>query len=241
MNGTRYDPIADWYGDWAESSPWVHRVVMQHLPALTAGLHVGSSVLDLGCGEGTFARILEADGYRVVGIDCSERLIMLARTRSPAAIAFVIDDAQTLDSQPSGTFDGVICVLALMDIPDLDAVFRAVRRVVHSGGVLSCVVMHPAFDAPGASWLDGDIMAARVVPRYLTEGEWWSGHSAGVRGQVGAWHRSFATYLTTAIGTGWNLQTIAEWPGLPGEAPNDEIPRLLFMRFVRMNPAPGFE
>ncbi|MGC4192022.1 MAG: class I SAM-dependent methyltransferase [Thermomicrobiales bacterium] len=231
MDAARYDSVADWYVTWVDSAPWVHRVILDHLADLVVGIPTRSRVLDLGCGEGIFSRVLDAAGYRVVGVDCSELLISRATSRSPETIAFVVDDAQTLDSQPSGAFDGVICVLALMDIPGLDAVFRAVRRVVHSGGVFSCVVMHPAFDGPGAHWLDDVAPAGRAMTRYLDEGEWRLSNADGVRGQVGAWHRTLGTYLNTAIASEWTLQTFEEWPGLLGETPNDDIPRLLFLRF----------
>lgn len=233
MDASRYDPIADWYVEWVDSSPSVHRIVMDHGAELVATIPAAGRVLDLGCGEGVFARVLDAAGFRVVGIDRSERLIHQARQRSPSSITFVADDAQTLGSQPSDSFDGAICILAMMDIPDLDAVFRAVYRTVRSRGAFACVVMHSAFHAPGACWLEDAIPASRVVNRYLGEGEWWSSHAAGVRGQVGAWHRTLATYLMTAIGAGWCVQSVAEWPGLPGETPNDDIPQLLLMRFQR--------
>lgn len=231
MDASRYDSIAAWYANWVDTGPAVHRVIMERRADLIVTIPLGGRVLDLGCGEGLFSRVLDTAGFHVVGVDRSDRLIALARKRSPETIAFVVDDAQALASQPADSFDGAICVLALMDMPDLGAVFRAVHRVVRAGGSFACVAMHPAFDAPGASWLDAVCPAARVVPGYLVEGEWWSANADGVRGQVGAWHRTLSTYVTTAIACGWTLAAIAEWPGLPGETPNEGIPRLLFLRF----------
>lgn len=231
----RYDAIAEWYVAWADSDPWVHRVVMAHEQALVAELPPGSRVLDLGCGEGVFSRLLADRGYRVTGIDHSPALIEFARDRSPDVITFAVDDAQTLRTQPDGTFDAAICVLALMDIPDLDAVYTAVRRVVRPSGGFTCVVMHPAFDPPGARWevgADGNA-SGRVSTRYLREGEWRSAHADGVRGQVGAWHRTLGTYLNRAIAAGWQVEAVEEWPGLAGETPNEDIPRLLCLRFRR--------
>jgi len=233
MEVSRYDSVADWYVAWVDASPWVHRVIMLHRARLGMGLPPGSRVLDLGCGEGLFSRVLEQDGYRVVGIDLSERLVDAARMRGPDTIAFVVDDAQTLISQGVGSFDGAICVLALMDIPDIGAVFQAAHRVVRPGGTFACVLMHPAFDGPGARWLDDAPHPGRLVTQYLTEGEWTSPHVEGVRGRVGAHHRTLGTYITTAIASGWHIHAIEEWPGLPGETPNDDIPRLLFLQCRR--------
>ena len=165
MEVSRYDSVADWYLAWVDASPWVHRVIMHHRACLGMGLPPGSRVLDLGCGEGLFSRVLERDGYQVVGIDLSERLVDAARMRGPDTIAFVVDDAQTLISQGTGSFDGALCVLALMDIPDIGAVFQAAHRVVRPGGTFACVLMHPAFDGPGARWLEIESQAGVVTLR----------------------------------------------------------------------------
>src|SRR5215470_4601875 len=42
-------------------------------------------VVDLGCGSGLWARELVNSGYRVLGIDISEAMIDLARSRVPEA------------------------------------------------------------------------------------------------------------------------------------------------------------
>jgi SAM-dependent methyltransferase len=50
--------------------------------------HVGhrdGTVVDLGCGSGILARQLGDAGYRVVGIDVSNAMVALARTRAPDA------------------------------------------------------------------------------------------------------------------------------------------------------------
>ena len=45
----------------------------------------GRNILDLGCGDGGYARELARGGAAVVGVDGSERLIELARQRALAA------------------------------------------------------------------------------------------------------------------------------------------------------------
>lgn len=47
--------------------------------------HEGGTVVDLGCGSGITARALLERGYRVLGIDMSEAMVALARTRAPGA------------------------------------------------------------------------------------------------------------------------------------------------------------
>ncbi|MDN5856970.1 MAG: class I SAM-dependent methyltransferase [Pseudonocardia sp.] len=42
-----------------------------------------ADVLDAGCGTGSCARLLAADGHRVVGVDTAEEMLGVARDRAP--------------------------------------------------------------------------------------------------------------------------------------------------------------
>jgi SAM-dependent methyltransferase len=61
------------------------------------GLHVGSRVLDVGCGPGRHARALAARGIEVHGVDISHRFVDLARDGAPAGATFERGDARALD------------------------------------------------------------------------------------------------------------------------------------------------
>jgi hypothetical protein len=56
-----------------------------------------------------------------LGVDLSAKLLEIARAEGPPGIAYVCDDAQTLAAVNDAAFDGVVCNLSLMDIPDLRA------------------------------------------------------------------------------------------------------------------------
>jgi SAM-dependent methyltransferase len=235
-----YDAIAVWYAGWIESESWVHPTIGRRLPELTGDV-TGQTVLDVACGEGHWSRMLTRSGATVTGIDLSRALLDIAETRrddAGDAPSYLLDDAQTLSRLEDASFDGALCALALMDIPDLKAVFRAVHRVVRPGGWFGIAVTHPCFDSPHASWMDtteGDLQ--RVAPCYLSEGHWVSTYPHGVRGQVGAWHRTISTYVNTAIRTGWAIEHMIEPVTLTREgqvvAKGAEIPRVLMIRFRR--------
>lgn len=229
-----YDDIADWYATSVRTESWPHRVLIENILPLMGDI-AGRHVLDVACGEGIFARLLANQGADVVGVDLSPRLIALANgveIPDSKRLTFHVDDAQTLAMLADEQFDGAVCMMALMDIPDLEATCRSVRRVVTTGGWFIVAITHPCFDAPHATWEDevSNPDAGRVIRSYLDEGFWRSHYQGGVRGKVGAWHRTLGTYVNTMIATGWMLEQLVEPAGgVAGQ--NLRIPRLVMMRF----------
>ena len=100
----------------------------------------GERVLDLGSGAGTdslvAAQMVGADG-RVTGVDMTAE--MLAKARAAAAelgvsnVEFVDSEAERLPFE-DGSFDVVISNGVIDLIPDKDAVFSEISRVLTAGG-----------------------------------------------------------------------------------------------------------
>ena len=103
-------------------------------------LEPGERVLDLGCGAGTdslvASQMVGREG-RVTGIDMTPE--MLAKARASAAamgadnVEFVEGDAERLPFADE-SFDVVISNGVIDLIPDKDAVFRQLYRVLRPGG-----------------------------------------------------------------------------------------------------------
>ena len=103
-------------------------------------LEPGERVLDLGSGAGTdslvAAQMVGAEG-RVVGIDMTPQ--MLAKARASAAemgvtnVEFVAGEAESLPFADA-SFDVVISNGVIDLIPDKDAVFSELHRVLVAGG-----------------------------------------------------------------------------------------------------------
>ncbi len=103
-------------------------------------LQTGERVLDLGCGAGTdtlvAAQMVGPEG-RVVGIDMTPE--MLAKARAAAAelgaanVELLEAEAEHLPF-PDGSFDVVISNGVIDLVPDKDAVFAEIFRVLAEGG-----------------------------------------------------------------------------------------------------------
>jgi SAM-dependent methyltransferase len=84
----------------------------------------GTSLLDLGCGTGLFARAATDRGARVTGIDIDPAAVQRAAVEVPEA-AFSVRAAQ---DPPPGPFDVVAAVQLLMHVADPVTVLAAAAR-----------------------------------------------------------------------------------------------------------------
>ena len=89
----RWDKMANWWDKSVADGDSFHvNLIFPNILKLM-GEFLGKRILDLGCGNGALARILEERGGTVVGVDVSEKLIDCARKRSSEKISYRILDA----------------------------------------------------------------------------------------------------------------------------------------------------
>jgi SAM-dependent methyltransferase len=142
-------------------------------------------VLDLGCGNGLFARRLAELGARVLGCDVSPRMIDLARARGDGGgrieyrVADATDERQIAALGAGGDgFDAAVANMVLMDIPTLEPLARGLAAALRPGGRFVLTVAHPCFHSSGTALAmeevveDGRPATAHTVrvKRYLSLG-----------------------------------------------------------------------
>lgn len=99
-----------------------------------------SNLLDIACGEGSFAVAMAQAGYQVTGVDQSQQMIDLACKRAQEADArvdFWVDDMRSLSF--SNHFDLATCFFDsmnyLLTIRDLQDAIRSAFNALKPGGV----------------------------------------------------------------------------------------------------------
>lgn len=245
MTKAAYDKIDDFYLKFVQSSLQnPHSLFSQSTQFLVEmiGDVAGRHLLDLCCGEGHFARTLAHQGAIVVGADISEVNLAKAKQTSAetSALTFVRDDAQSLSTFKDQRFDVVVCKMALMDIPDINATCQAVHRVLKPDGRFIAALLHPCFETPFRVPFErvetdeaGQFKYHRVQ-RYFDEGLWYSG-GTGVRGHVGAHHRTLSTYINSLLANGLRIVRLEEPQLHAGEMDSPErqwsnhVPNMLFI------------
>jgi ubiquinone/menaquinone biosynthesis C-methylase UbiE len=101
-----------------------------------ASISPGERVLDLACGTGNGALLAAAAGAVASGVDASQRLIGVARTRALAAgvdCTFVVGDLHELPFA-DGEFEVVVSIFGLSFATDVDRAVSEMMRVLARGG-----------------------------------------------------------------------------------------------------------
>ena len=126
-----YDGFAQEYDKGNEVSSYnayYERPAMLELVGDVSGLRV----LDAGCGAGVLAAELVARGAEVTGIDKSENLLAIARTRAPGE--FRRHDLTQPLPFADASFDLAVASLVMHYLEDWTAPLRELHRVLKPGG-----------------------------------------------------------------------------------------------------------
>jgi SAM-dependent methyltransferase len=118
-----------------------------------AAPHLGRRVLEVGCGSGTFTRLLADRGVAVTGMDIEERFVAAARraTQGCANVDLRVGDICAQDWD--GEFDSVIMLDVLEHLDNDRQMLDRLHRALTPGGRI--IVKVPAF-----AWLNGTLDAA---------------------------------------------------------------------------------
>lgn len=98
--------------------------------------------LEIGCGTGSFARLLAGRAERVLAIDLSPQMIRLARSRSSshANIDFVEGDAMG-QRFPGEQFDCIATLTTLHHLP-IEAALTNIKNALKPGGIFLCLDLY---------------------------------------------------------------------------------------------------
>lgn len=213
---TSWGAVAEWYeGHLGEDDTYHAKVIAPHIARIT-GAHEGVQILEIGCGEGYFSRILATHGAQVIASDISPELIQKARAQG-GGVRYEVAPADRLSFAGSDSADVVLAVLTLQNMERIEPVMKEVARVLKPTGKLIGVINHPAFRIPKRSswgWDDALKMQFRRLDGYLSASRIAIDMTPGKSGKhtlTYSFHRSLQDYVKALGGAGFGITRIEEW------------------------------
>ena len=200
---------------WAESvEDWVHqnqsvRTGMLDSRMLEAlGDVSGKCVIDIGCGEGRFCRLLTGLGAETTGIDLTEALVERARSLAVGRENYVVGNAEDLSQMDHESFDLAVSYIVLVDLFDYRRSIQAAFRVLRPGGRFIVCNVHPMRSSTPLGWIrQGNEKLFYPVDNYTIEGprefNWWGKPFINM-------HRTLSSYISAFLEAGFVLEGVKE-------------------------------
>lgn len=214
---TSWSPVAKWYtGIVGEGGHYFHEHVI--LPRLKTLLDSkgGESIIDVGCGQGVYARTLPHN-VDYTGIDVSKELIAEAKKLSKnSKHTYYVADATKGLPLPADSFDHAVSILALQNMKDTAGAIRGVGVALKKGGDFVMIINHPSFRIPRqSSWGKDEAqkLEYRRVNRYLSPLEIPINAHPGLADSVMTWtyHQPLEYYIKALKSAGLVVTDIEEW------------------------------
>jgi SAM-dependent methyltransferase len=166
-------------------------------------------VLDCGCGEGRFCRILVQRGAAfVLGLDLCPPMIEAAKQLESGKDEYRVADVQDLGFVDDDSFDLAVSYLNQCDLPDLQANNREVYRVLKSRGRFVVANLHPMRSAVGGWHRTDDGRKLHVIlDQYFDEGRRnWTMMGTALTN----FHRALSTCVNGFLAEGFAIERIVE-------------------------------
>lgn len=134
-SAAEYDSLEAFFTEGAEMADVILHPV---LDAYVEDAEVATA-LDVGCGIGRFATVLNDEFGRVHAVDVSDEMVRTAReVHEGSGIEFHATDGESLDPIPDGSIDFAFSYVVFQHMPDVEVVERnvaALSRTMSVGGI----------------------------------------------------------------------------------------------------------
>ena len=189
--------------DWIETDQAIRTGMLDAWVLDALGDVSGKSVIDIGCGEGRFCRLLASLGATVTGIDLTEALIERARDLGGDGETYLVGSAEDLAGIEDNSFDLAVSYIVLVDLLDYRRSIREAYRVLRSGGRFVVCNVHSMRSADASGWVrQGGRKLFWPLSGYSNEGprefDWWGRRFVNM-------HRRLSSYVSAFLEAGFVL------------------------------------
>lgn len=175
-------------------------------------------ILDIACGNGNYSAYLADQGISVVAFDYSAKMIALAKKRQHSyldRIEFCVADATNESSllalRRKKPFTKAVSNMAIMDISDIEPLFRSINQMLVDQGSFVFATQHPCF--------------VTLTKQYMTPHSYYGKAIKGQPKEQCYYHRSMQDIFHLCFACGFVIDGFYE------ECFNDaEIPEIMIVR-----------
>jgi ubiquinone/menaquinone biosynthesis C-methylase UbiE len=239
-----WNQIADEWVTHADMNDYRNVFLIPHTLALLGDVS-GKKVLDVGCGEGGYTRMLASKGAYVTGIDGSDRLIEIAKRRAEKehlSIIYQVTNANSLSELENQSFDVVLAAMSLMDVEDYGGAVAEIYRVLQNGGEFLMSITHPCFTGRGSRWWKNanGVADHYAVANYGVSESWEEFITDNFAKPVLFRHMPLGSFISPLLELGFTLSLFEEPTPTPEQIQLSKrlkrlnrIPLFLFLKWIK--------
>lgn len=223
---SQWDKIAELYTQSQERSEFVDsnkKIVFNRFIDMK-----DKRVLDLGCGYGLFTKYFQDIGADVIGVDGSAEMIKIAKARYSDFTFSIIDITKALPFQ-NESYDLIFCNQVLMDIENIEPLFKEINRILKFDGIFYFSIVHPAFYDSEWQIDEKGYHYAKTMKAYLDEYSF----TQSFWGETTHFHRPLSYYLNLASDNGFVLKHAEEPKSYDGVRKNKDLPLFMFFEYTK--------
>ncbi|WP_113929346.1 class I SAM-dependent methyltransferase [Bacillus sp. P14.5] len=130
---------------------WTEGSRKEIIPFMVKHIPEGSMVADLGCGDGFGSYLLYENGFKVIGMDLSEKMVEFAKQQEKDGLNFIQGDLSNPPFEKE-QFDSVMMINSLEWTEDPLHALNQVKELVKQDGMLCIGILGPTAHPRGNSF-----------------------------------------------------------------------------------------